>query len=273
MAERAIAPTTTKNDAPKAVLSAPNWLRTWRKHFHGQKWGFVAFRAANFGDDNDDRWIRFQEQFTRIVELPFARDIAQAQKEGVSLPDDFNQARAKFEIRWIDEVSTKNGTDTTIPNADSLRARYAALRPTLDHGLCWDVFLCASPEAIESFESEASATDEQSTFWRPRAPFLLAVSAYKDSGLEEDHDEAPWFKPVFKIAAEVLAESLFTALDMCVPLQRITRTVRYASELDQSSEHEQEGPSEEPRMLDEIWWSMHPSPARLRRRWNIEPSQ
>ncbi|KAI0850383.1 hypothetical protein F5Y00DRAFT_233217 [Daldinia vernicosa] len=263
-----------KADVQKAVLSPPDWLRIWRKHFYGQRWGFVAFRAACFGGDNDnDRWTEFQKQFKRIVELPFTRAITQAQEEGVLLPDDFNEARAKFEIQWVEEVPLDGGTLTTVASADSLRAKYAALRPSLDPGLCWDVFFCASPEAVESFENEASTTDETSSFWRARAPFLLAVSAHSESGLEEDHEETAWFKPVFKIAAEVLVESLFTVLDMGTPLRRITRSVLQATELDQSAEQRQKEPIEETGNLDEIWWSMHPSPARLRMRRNIGPIQ
>ncbi|KAI2776508.1 hypothetical protein F4815DRAFT_449183 [Daldinia loculata] len=241
MAEASISFNTTKANAQKAVLSPPDWLRIWRKHFHG----------------------------TVIAELPFARSITQAQEESVSLPDDFDEARAKFEIQWVEEVPVNGEILTMIADADSLRAKYAALRPNLDPGLCWDVFLCASPEAVESFENEASTTDETSSFWRARAPFLLAVSAHSDSGLEEDHEETAWFKPVFKIAAEVLVESLFTVLNMGTPLRRITRSVLQATELDQSTEKRQQQSVEEIRKLDEIWWSMHPSPARLRMRRNI----
>ncbi|KAI0117448.1 hypothetical protein F4814DRAFT_287467 [Daldinia grandis] len=270
MVEASIPPNTTKADTSKAVLAPPDWLRIWRKHFHGQRWGFVAFRAACFGGDNDnDRWTKFQEQVKRIVELPFARAITQAQEKGVLLPDDFDEARAKFEIQWVEEVSPNGGTLTTTANTDSLRAKYAALRPNIDPGLCWDVFLCASSEAVESFENNASTTDETSDFWRAQAPFLLAVSAHSDSGLGEGHEETVWFKPVFKIAAEVLVESLFAVLDMGTPLRRITRTIQHATELDQSAQRYQKEPIEETRRLDEIWWSMHPSPARLRMRRNI----
>ncbi|KAI2631457.1 hypothetical protein GGS26DRAFT_95903 [Hypomontagnella submonticulosa] len=258
------APTSAK---PRA-FSPPNWLRTWRKHFNGQPWGFVIFRTARQGndDDNDERRANIEEVIRRVIELPFARDVAQARKEGAVLPDDFHEARAKFEIRWVDDVSTDFNTPTTASDEDSLRVKYATLRPDLDPGLNWEVFFYASPEAVESFEKEAPTTDENSSLWRAQAPYLLAVTAAADSGLEEEHDEAPWFKPVFKVAAEVLVESLFDILNMGTPLQRITRHVKRATELDKKPEQAEQLQTEG---LDDIWWSMHPSPERLRRRRKI----
>ncbi|KAI1477710.1 hypothetical protein F4774DRAFT_388289 [Daldinia eschscholtzii] len=251
------------DNTQKAVLPPPDWLKTWRRRFHGQRWGFVAFRTTYFSDDNgDERWNKFKEKFERIVQLPFARDIAHAQERGLLLPDDFEEARAKFVVQWVDdrEIAIRP------ISADSLRAKYAAMRPSLDAALSWEIFLCASPEAVKSFEEEAANTDETSKFWRPRAPFMLAVVAHGDSGLEEDHEEAAWFKPVFKVAAEVSAESLFAVLDMGTSIPRVTRLVRRATELDPGLKH---GPLEETRELDEMWWSMHLSPTRMRNRMRI----
>lgn len=263
-------PTTSSSAeyAQTPTFSPPNWLRIWRRHFNGQQWGFVAFRAACHGgsDDDEQRWARFKAQVQRIVELPFERAIARAKEEGSIIPDDFNEARAQFTIQW-EEVSAGQESTTAIPSSDSFRSEYAALKSSLNSGLSWNVFLCASPEAVESFEKEASNTDETSSLWRPRAPFLLAVAADKNAGLEPDHEERIWLKPVFKVAAEALVEPLIDVVDMGTPLQRVTRNVRGANELDEATEHEdEEGPKKEAEELDEIWWSIHPSPERMRKR-------
>ncbi|KAI1802417.1 hypothetical protein F4811DRAFT_529757 [Daldinia bambusicola] len=278
MAEAVSASNSIEGDTQKAVLSPPDWLKIWRRRFHGQRWGFVAFRNAYLSDDGGgggERWDKFKAEFERIVRLPFARDAAHAQEKGLLLPDDFDEARAKFTVQWVDASETGTTMATTaIASAESLRSRYAALRPGLDPGMSWEIFLCASPEAVKSFEGEdgAADTDETSKIWRERAPFVLAFMAHGESGLEEDHDEAAWFKPVFKVAVEVLVESLLGVLDMGTSMERITRTVRRAIELDEAAvgtEKENRKDKErldegESRDLDEIWWSMHPSPARMR---------
>lgn len=256
-------------DAQMPTFSPPNWLRIWRRHFKGQQWGFVVFRAACQGgsDDDEQRWARFKVQVQLIVELPFERAIARAKEEGAVIPDDFNDARAKFTIQWEEVSAGQEESTAAIPSSDSFRSEYAALKPSLNSGLSWNIFLCASPEAVESFEKEASNTDETSSLWRPRAPFLLAVTADKDAGLEPGHEESVWLKPVFKVAAEALVESLIDVVDMGTPLQRVTRNVRGANELEEAAEHQdQEVPKKEAEELDEIWWSMHPSPERMRKR-------
>lgn len=255
-------------DAQTPVFSPPNWLRIWRRHFNGQQWGFVVFRAACYdgSDDDEQRWAKFKAQVQRSVELPFERAIAHATEEGSVIPDDFNEARTKFTIRWEETPAGKESA-VPIPSADSFRSEYAALRPNLNSGLSWDVFLCASTEAVESFEKEASNTDETSSLWRPQAPFLLAVAADKDAGLENGHEERIWLKPVFKVAAEALVESLIDVVDMGTPLQRVTRNIRGTNELDEDTENQdKEVPEKEAEELDEISWSMHPSPDRLRKR-------
>lgn len=151
------------------------------------------------------------------------------------------------------------------PIADSLRSKYAALKPTLNSGLSGDIFLCASPEAVESFEKEAPHTDETSILWRPWAPFVLAVAADKEAGLERGHEDSIWLKPVFKVAAEALVESLIDVVDMGTPLQRVTRNVKGAKDLDGAADIQNEEVSERETVeLDEIWWSVHPSPEQLR---------
>lgn len=262
-------PSSSTEHAQTPTFSPPNWLRIWGRHFHGQQWGFVAFRAAcnNGGDDDKRRWSEFKAQVQRIVELPFERAISRARDEGSVIPDDFHQARAKFTIRWEEEPRAGQEPNATVPSADSFRFKYAALKPTLSSGLSWDIFLCASPEAVESFEKEAPHTDETSNLWRPRAPFLLAVAADKEAGLESGHEERIWLKSVFKVAAEALVESLIDVVDMGTPLQRVTRNVRWAKELDAAADiKDEEIPEREAAELDDIWWLVHPSPERLRKR-------
>lgn len=264
-------PTTSSSaeDTHTLTFSPPNWLRIWRKHFNGQQWGFVAFRAACYGGSEDDeqRWARFKTQVQRIVELPFERAIARAKEEGSIIHDDFNEARAKFTIQWEEEAPAKQDSTTVIPSSDSFRSEYTALKTSPDSGLSWDLFLCASPEAVESFEKEASNTNETSSLWRPRAPFLLAVAADRDAGLQPDHEESIWLKSVVKVAAEALVESLIDVVHMGTPLQRVTRNVRRANELDETTGHQvQEEPKKEADEFDEIWWLMHSSPELLRKK-------
>ncbi|KAI1465831.1 uncharacterized protein F4812DRAFT_437748 [Daldinia caldariorum] len=132
MAEAIVKSNPTEGNTQKAALSPPDWLKIWRRRFHGQRWGFVAFRNAYFSDDNggNKRWDTFKEEFERIIRLPFARDAAHAQERGLSLPDGFDEARAKFTVQWVDASGTV--TATAIASAEPLRAKYAALRPALD---------------------------------------------------------------------------------------------------------------------------------------------
>lgn len=249
-----VASSSTGN-AQKRAIWAPEWLKTWRKHFKGQQWGFVIFRAACYSgnDEDEQRWARFKEQVQRIVELPFEREVIQATQQGQTIPKDFNEARAKFTIWWEEEVLARQGSTTAITSADPFRSKYAALKPSLEPGMSWRVFLYASPEAVESFEKEAPHTNEESYPRRPRAPFLLAVTAKNYSYL--DDYEIPRLKPVFKIAAEALVEPFFSVLNTGTPLRRMTRYVKGTNEL--GGVTDRWGSQER---LNEIWWSSHPPP-------------
>ncbi|EAQ90336.1 hypothetical protein CHGG_02271 [Chaetomium globosum CBS 148.51] len=127
---------------------------------------------------------------------------------------------------------------------------------------------CGGVEEEEAVDSVTSLRDDElptfeSMLWRPTAPFLLAVSAYADSELEEDHEENEWFQPVFKVAAETMAGELWPLLDSGgMPLTRITRFVKGSSELGPVGTLDDE-------KLENIWWTMAPSPERLRRRRGV----
>lgn len=244
-------------------LMAPSWLQCWRQRQDGGPWGFVGFRTACYGDEQ--KWEEFKNKVQKIIEIPFTS----AMEQGYP-PHEIEAAQAQFEIRWIEDP------DLASADAEKLRAKYGALLPELPPGLSFShqslrIFLCASPEAVASVLS-LSPTElptSESKRWRPKAPFLLAITPYADPGLEEGHEERGWFKPVFKIAAEVLVEEMWWLLEAgFITLRKITRMVRGSSEL---GKVEGLGGSDGDN-LDDMWWSMHSSPERMRRRRQFLPS-
>ncbi|KAI1410225.1 hypothetical protein F5Y13DRAFT_192409 [Hypoxylon sp. FL1857] len=195
---------------------APNWLNHWSRRRKGEVWGFVGFYVAD-----EARREEFEEEVRRIIGIQFGG-------AGSELPD-YDDARAKFEIRWIEH----NGA--VAADADTLRKRYAEMRPDLPSGLAQELFLCATPEAVDSVLAP-DTTDRPtaaSKWWRADAPFLVAIAADTDPGLEEGHEERDWFRPVFKVAAETLVEELWWLLDSDImPLRRITRYTKGHGERD-----------------------------------------
>ncbi|KAI0107412.1 hypothetical protein F4776DRAFT_645167 [Hypoxylon sp. NC0597] len=235
--EKGSSPALPSSSSRKPI--APNWLKHWSRRRRGQVWGFIGFRAAD-----EARWEEFDEEVRRIIELQF-------ESAGSELPD-YEEARAKFEIRWIEDDGA------VAADADALRKRYAELRPDLPSGLAQELFLCAMPEAVDSVltPDTADRPTAGSRWWRADAPFLVAVAANSDPGLEEGHEERDWFRPVFKVAVETLVEELWWLLDSNImPLRRITRHTRG---LGGQTETDSDG-------LDDIWWTMSPSPKRLKR--------
>lgn len=248
--------------AAEAHIPPPTWLKNWRKRHDGQAWGFVGFRTACYGEEAQEaeQWEEFKKRVRQIIEIPMRTAIEQGYPR-----HEIDAARAKFEIRWIEEPALA-GAD-----ADTLRARYAALLPGFPPGLSLphqslSVFLCASPEAVASvlaLDPEEMPTSE-SPFWRSNAPFLLAVAPYTELGLEEGHEEIEWFKPVFKVAVEVLVEELWWLLEAdFTTLSKVTRLVRGSNELGRLDDR---GGRDD---LEDMWWSMHPSPERMRKKRQI----
>ncbi|KAH6845742.1 hypothetical protein B0I37DRAFT_313182 [Chaetomium sp. MPI-CAGE-AT-0009] len=140
--------------------------------------------------------------------------------------------------------------------------KWGFLGKDLPAGLSHCLFLCASQEAVDSVTSldEDELPTLESVPWRPTAPFLLAVSTDANPGLEEGHEEREWFKPVFKVAAETIVDELWPLVDSGgMPLRRITRHVKGSSEL--GAEETADGEE-----LEDIWWTMAPSPERLKKR-------
>ncbi|KAK1750949.1 hypothetical protein QBC47DRAFT_392974 [Echria macrotheca] len=228
----------------------PNWLTHWRKVSRrlgkGAPWGFVIFQTAAY-DFDDSRWEEYKAEIERVIALPFEQDPDEA-----PVPDDYHDAAAAFELRWVEDPGLAGAS------ADVLRERYTQMKPQLPPGLAQDVFLCASTGAVNSVLQATEKPTRDSKTWREGAPFLLAVADAPDT-LEEGHDEAAFFKPVFKVAAETVAEELWWLLDSgIIPLRRITRVVRGTDELG--------GEGQKGGDLEEIWWTTTPSPERLRKR-------
>lgn len=250
-------------DAVAASFHPPDWLKQWRKHHLGQPWGFVVFRTALYGGSVDENvWQAFQQRFDAVINMSFL-PVSQGNGES-KLPRDFAEAREGFEIRWIQKK------DLADASADDLRAEYSTIKADLPPGLAHPLFLCASPGAVESFLSvpDAELPKPTSKRWRADAPFLLAVAVDPDPGLEDGHEERQWFKPVFKVAAETLVDELWSLLDADImPVRRLTRNIKSSDELgglqSASTSHDD---------LEDIWWTMAPSPGRMEKRRRIASS-
>ncbi|CAG9990105.1 unnamed protein product [Clonostachys byssicola] len=267
--------------SPRPTLPTPDWLKAWKRHYRGRPWGFVAFRVGGANLDFEE----FKSRIERIVELPF-----DAAVERGHLADEIAEARSTFEIRWVDvgdgfrdgvegDSDRLNATDPV----ERLRAKYRALRESdgFPPGLHLPLFLCASTDSIASVLQmrPSSQPGIDSPRWRPGAPFLLVVAAedeqgpVDDEGIEPiDGGEQTWFKPVFKAAAEVLVEALWGVAERQITSMRnLTRFVRGATILDSPSlENEDtdilQGKEEADDGLDDMWWSVHRPPHRMKQR-------
>ena len=134
--QRIVQPSGPPNSNP---IDPPPWLEHWRKpsRLNSGEWGFVVYRTALY--DDELRWKEYKKQLDEIISIPFQKDAEQ----GV-LPEDYNEARDHFKIRWIEDPDLANAS------SGDLRAKYSALRPALPPGLSHDLFLCASPRSVES---------------------------------------------------------------------------------------------------------------------------
>jgi hypothetical protein len=121
--------------------------------------------------------------------------------------------------------------------------------------------------------------------WRPGAPFLLVVAAEDEQGPVDDEaseshvgGEKDWFKPVFRAAAEVLVEELWGVAERQITSTRnLTRFVRGAAitvnpsleieDTDIPEGEEEVGDNDDG--LDDMWWSAHTPPHRMRQRRRI----
>ncbi|RYP60325.1 hypothetical protein DL769_008157 [Monosporascus sp. CRB-8-3] len=314
-------PSSSAQGQRRRLPPPPDWLKTWRKRYRGQPWGFVAFRTATATATimtNSDV-EEFQTRVREIVEIPLDAALEQGQPA-----DEVAEARSTFEIRWV-EVEEEEPEETTAEEGHSrhdivvadpverLRARYRAMRESgsLPPGLSLPIFLCASPGAVTSVLSTSPGGDNNgkkpetmSPRWRPGAPFLLAVAAEEERGPADDEaddsvgggGEKDWFKPVFKVAAEVLVEELWWVVEeQITSLGKLMRFVRGAAVTDDptvAEEKEKEGerrpggghghhdddkqgeePGHDDDGLDDIWWSVHMPPHRMRKRRRMFASE
>lgn len=270
----------------------PDWLKTWSEYYQGQPWGFVVFRTALVSDVTDFTVEEFEKRVQEIVEIPFDAALEQGQPA-----DLVARARSTFQLRWIDAEMVETSVDeqgrivTHGMVAKLLRERYREMKEsgTLPYGLSLPLFLCATPRTVTSVASTFSASDGKpettSPRWRPNAPFLLAVIAETEQGIVDEeaddtvgNSERDWLKPTFKVAAEVLAEELWWVVERQITsLNKLTRFVREAKligdsfdeggfKIDDVDDDQSGEPSGSDDVLDDIWWSVHMPPHRMRKR-------
>ncbi|KAI1127424.1 hypothetical protein F5Y10DRAFT_278108 [Nemania abortiva] len=250
--KRDVSESGAKTPSSMGSIIVPNWLKHWERRRRGQPWGFVAFRAACYEDEA--RWTEFKMEVQRIIDIQFER----VATTGSEIPY-FKDARETFAIRWVEDDAS-----VTL-NADALREKYNEMRSDIPSAFSQELFLCATPESVDSvlITDASDRPTADSAWWRAGAPFLVAVTADGDPGLEEGHEERGWFQPVFKVAIETVVEELWWIVDSDImPLRRLTRYMRGQDELGatRTSDHDD---------LEDTWWTTSPSPERLRKRRNI----
>ncbi|PHH92850.1 hypothetical protein CDD83_4272 [Cordyceps sp. RAO-2017] len=251
---------------PPPAYNPPDFLKRWEERHRGRPWGFVAFRTALYGDD--ERWAEFERRLRPILHVAFDR-VVEAHR-GHEYPA-VAEARSSFELHWIQDAELDGAF------AETLRARYARLKQDGDTpaGMRHDVFLCASPEAVESVlcvdDNRLPAT--QSSYWRDDAPFLLVVmeeAAVNPHGEDEEdehdptdaNDERNWYKSVFKAPVEIIPDHLWDLIDRSfLSPTMLTRGVKGSTELGGAMPENDTADG-----LTELWWGMMPSPKALKRR-------
>ncbi|PLN80537.1 hypothetical protein BDW42DRAFT_201220 [Aspergillus taichungensis] len=256
----------------------PNWMRVWRKRYWGQggRWGFVVFWTAGaVRRMMDDVAVGdvggFEEIVREIVEIPFEAALEQGQSA-----EEVDEARKSFGIRWVGVSDEGEGSKGEEGMVERLRARYRSMQEQ-ESGFFLPVFLVVSLSAVESVlstpESGEGKVGTTSPRWRSGVPFLLAVAAEEEQGVVNDADdddqetngEKVWFKPVFRVAVEVLIDELWPVVEeQMTTLGRMTRFVQRAEVTEdvQALIDEKDG-------LDAIWWSVHTPPRHMRKRRGI----
>ncbi|KAK2873337.1 hypothetical protein FQN49_002433 [Arthroderma sp. PD_2] len=248
---------------PPPKYHEPNFLKLSRKGcINGHPWGFVAFRTALY--DNEERWIEFKSRVQQILNVAF--DLVVEGHRGHEY-EEVAIARKLFTLHWIEDKELDGATEKT------LREWYLNVKKEAPMGMDYDMFLCASPEAVESVFSNPLPTTE-SYNWRDDAPFLLVVMEEVEVNPhgdephdpEDPHDERNWYKSVFKVPVEIVPSELWETTDRAIwPASRLMRAVKGCNQL-------LGGPA--PRNLEsacvdglnELWWGMGSSPQAIRRR-------
>ncbi|RAR05479.1 hypothetical protein DDE82_003946 [Stemphylium lycopersici] len=296
----------------------PDWLRTWRKRAGGNgggAWGFVAFCTSSAVAAMPESDVaKFQTRAREMAEIP----IQKALEDEGQPTDEIAEARRSLEIRWVEvddddeDAKGEEGKGEAGTGGDwveKARASYRAMRESgvLPSGLDLPVFLCASPAAVASVLRMSPAKAKEAHKEKPRwrsgdVPFLLVAAAETEQGIVEDEDdddeeeeetkvgggERNWFKPVFKVAAEVLVDELWWVVaEQMMSLGRMTRFVRGATVAEEhvtTTEEERQGeggeaadfgsgqaeePGHDDDGLDGIWWTVHMPPRQMRKRQRV----
>jgi len=246
----------------------PDWLKRWEKRYRGQTWGFLGFRTALYAKDGDDestrqelegKWEEFKARIEAALAVHF--DWLVERYDGF-VPDTVGEAREKFEIRWVENPELSGAS------ADTLRSRFQDAIASLEPGMQTQLFLCASPKAVESVLTtpDDDFPTVHSRLWREEAPHLLAVMVYPGRDKPGDGDEDvgnpwDWYKAVFPVAVEVLPSELWETMEWGPDAEKITRQVRGSDELGGAMPENQVAGG-----LWDIWWGMGPSPRTVRRR-------
>ncbi|EHA56341.1 hypothetical protein MGG_02186 [Pyricularia oryzae 70-15] len=246
----------SSNSAADAVT--PSWLKQWRKRHEGQPWGFVGVRTGCYGGGGaDQRWQQFRAQFQRILEVPFDWAVENGRSGGGGSTsggsgEAASKAREMFEVRWIEDPAL-DGADVQI-----LRGKFQELQSTLSPGFSQPIFLSATDQVVDSVLALAPEDLPTTASRRGRnpAPWIHVVAASADRGVPDEHVEAAWFRDVFKVAIEVLADELWWIVDSgTMPLRRITRGVKGEGVAADAGNDD----------LEDIWWSTAPSAERLKK--------
>ncbi|TLD11103.1 hypothetical protein PgNI_05341 [Pyricularia grisea] len=243
-----------------ADVMTPSWLKQWRKRHQDQPWGFVGVRAGCYGGGGaEQRWKEFQAQFQRILEVPFDWAFENGRSSGGGgsstsggSGEAASKAREMFEVRWIEDPAL-DGADVQI-----LRGKFQELQSTLSPGFSQPIFLSATDQVIDSVLGMAPEDLPTTASRRGRnpAPWVYAVAASSDRGVPDEHVESAWFRDVFKVAIEVLADELWWIVDSgTMPLRRITRGVKGEGVAADAGNDD----------LEDIWWSTAPSAERLKK--------
>ncbi|KGO64470.1 ABC transporter, integral membrane type 1 [Penicillium expansum] len=180
---------------PRAPYISPlKVLFRWREPEEWSGWGYVVFRAGQYGGEHEEQWAEFRQRWDLIFEQDFA------EYRGFHLKSD--RAIELFKFRWVE--------DPTLEMADpkDISRRFEEMRNDLPRAFATTACLMVTPEVIDSVLDSplpSSAPEPE----RQMLPFAIAVSVWA-------HREQPVsFKGYFRVAVESLIHGFYAivALD------------------------------------------------------------
>lgn len=253
-----------ESGAAAPEYNPPDFMKQWQKRHRGGSWGFVAFRTALYDDENE--WAEFERRIQCILNVAFDQVVQQHRGHEY---EEVAEARKSFKLQWVQDEELEGAT------AETLRKQYIEFtkNAVVPVSMDYNMFLCASPEAVESVLSldTDNLPTTKSSYWRDDAPFLLVVmkeETLNPHGDDEEYDpadphhESNWYKSVFKVPVEIVPDILWDLIDRdYISPTRITRGVKGSTELGGTmpENYTVDG-------LSELWWGMGPSPRSLERR-------